>query len=274
MPQREARDAPGGAAMSAVTRAARLVGAAAMFAYFGAGGAALSWVILPLATRGIPTEAARRRRARAIVSRGFAQFFGLTSALRMMRYDPRTVRAPAVDGPCVVVANHPTLVDTPAAGAVFPDACFLVRSDFYNSLLFGPLLRACGHIDAGERGTMAGAAVVQSALDRIAEGSSVVIFPEGTRSPPGAIRRFRRGAFEIACRADVPVVPVLITCDPPTFLMKGVAWYALPKRLATLTLEPLDPIHPRDFGNDARALARHVEELYRSRLCAPRGEDE
>lgn len=261
-----------GKAMSALAAARRAAGSAAMFAYFGAGGAALSWVILPLATRGLPTDQARRR-ARAIVSRGFVQFHAFMRALEQMSFDPRDVRAPDLPGPCVIVANHPTLVDTPAAGTVFPDACFLVRSDFFHSPLFGPLLRACGHIDAGERGTLAGAAVIQSALERIAEGSSVLIFPEGTRSPPGAIRRFRRGAFEIACRADVPVLPVLITCDPP-MLTKGTPWYALPARRATYTIAPLDPIHPRDFGNDARALARHVQELYRSRLGAPRDEDE
>lgn len=258
--------------MSALTRVARTLAAGVMFAYFGAGGAALSWVILPLATRGMPRAAARRR-ARRIVSRGFSQFHAMMRALRLMSYDPRAVRVPSVPSPCVFVANHPTLVDTPAAGALFPDACFFVRSDFYRSPLFGGLLRACGHIDAGERGTMAGAAVVQSALDRLAEGSSVLVFPEGTRSPPGGLRRFRRGAFEVACRGDVPVVPLLFTCDPP-MLTRGLPWYAQPDRLAVHTLRVLDPIHPRDFGNDPRALARHVQELYRSRLGAARDEDE
>jgi 1-acyl-sn-glycerol-3-phosphate acyltransferase len=248
----------------------KVASAAAMFAYFGAGGAALSWAVLPWLTRGMSPPRARRR-ARAVVARGFVQFHAMMRALRLMSLDPRAVTVPAVHGPCVIVANHPTLVDTPAAGAVFPDACFLVRQDFYRSALFGPLLRACGHIDAGERGTMAGAAVVQSALDRLAEGASVLVFPEGTRSPPGGVRRFRRGAFEIACRADVPVVAMRFACDPP-MLTNALPWHALPDRMARYTLEPLAVLHPRDFGGDAQTLARHVQELYRSSFAATAAE--
>ena len=61
---------------------------------------------------------------------------------------------------------------------------------------------------------LAVAAFVTQALDRLAQSMPMLVFPEGTRSPAGGLRRFRRGPFEIACRANVPVVPVLIRCEP------------------------------------------------------------
>lgn len=47
-----------------------------------------------------------------------------------------------------------------------------------------------------------------TAAQRIREGTSVVVFPEGTRSPDGSVRRFKRGSFRLALEAGVPVVPV------------------------------------------------------------------
>ncbi len=49
---------------------------------------------------------------------------------------------------------------------------------------------------------------LDAAARRIRGGTSVVVFPEGTRSPDGSVRRFKRGSFGLAIAAGVPVVPV------------------------------------------------------------------
>jgi 1-acyl-sn-glycerol-3-phosphate acyltransferase len=96
----------------------------------------------------------------------------------------------------------------------------------------------------------------------------VLIFPEGTRSPMGGLGSFKRGAFEIACRARVPVLPVLIRCEPSA-LSKGRPWYDIPPTMAYLTLTPLPLVRPEEFGNDATAMARAFEAMYRYRLNLP-----
>ncbi|MFO0644641.1 MAG: lysophospholipid acyltransferase family protein [Polyangiales bacterium] len=245
----------------------RLVLIGAMFVYFGVGSLVLSYALLPLARRGVTDERERVRRAQSLISRGFKQFHALMHHLRLMRYDPREVSLSLPEGPCVVVANHPTLVDVTALGAALGGACTVVRSDLFENPFVGRILRACWHIDAGEGAAMSGAAVIQGAIERIEAGFRVLIFPEGTRSPPGGVRRFRRGAFEVACRAGVPVALVLVTCTPPT-LMKGVPWYALPKRLVRLAVEPIATLRPEDFDGDARRLAKAAQEMYRARLDA------
>jgi 1-acyl-sn-glycerol-3-phosphate acyltransferase len=245
----------------------RLVLIGAMFVYFGVGSLVLSYALLPLVRRGVTDERERVRRAQGLIARGYAQFHAIMKALRLMRYDPREVSLDLPDGPCVVVANHPTLVDVTALGAALGGACTVVRGDLFANPFVGRILRACWHIDAGEGGAMSGAAVIQGALDRLEAGFRVLIFPEGTRSPPGGVRRFRRGAFEVACRADVPVVLVFITCTPPT-LMKGVPWYALPKRLVRHAVEPMAVLRPADHGRDARRLTKAVQAMYRARIEA------
>lgn len=242
----------------------RVITGAGFFAYFALGGAAMSWVVLPWVTRGA-RDAGTMRRARSLCARGFEWFHAGLRAFDFVDFDPGATELSGVPSPCVIVANHPTLIDTPAIGATIPDLCFVVKRDLYGSPLFGPLMRACGHIDAGEGGTLAAASVVREALERLAEGCSVLMFPEGTRSPLGGLRRLRRGAFEIACRASVPVVPLWIECDPPV-VTSSRPWYALPPRAAHYTVTALPPLDPRDFDGDARRLARHVEELYRSRI--------
>jgi 1-acyl-sn-glycerol-3-phosphate acyltransferase len=253
--------------LRSVAHFARLVGAGFMFAFFGAGSLALSYVLLPLRLAGVADPAERARRAHRTVARGFTLFHDLMRGLGLLRYDPREVDLGLPEGPCVVVANHPTLVDVTATCAAMGSACTVVKSELFRNPFVGRLLRASWHIDAGDGASMAGAAVIQGALDRLAAGLRVLIFPEGTRSPAGGLRRFRRGAFEIACRADVPVALVFITCTPPA-LSKGLPWYAQPKRPIRLEVSPLGVLRPADFDRDARRLARHAQELYRARVDA------
>ncbi len=246
---------------------ARLLLTGLMFVYFGVGSVLLSWVILPLRRMGAADDAERVRRTHAVVAAGYDQFHALMRWFRLLHFEPRKVNIPLPDGPCVIVANHPTLVDVTALSTVCRSHCTVVKSSLFRTFVVGPLLRYSWHIDAGEGDSMSGAAVIQGALERLAAGFNVMIFPEGTRSPPGSLRRFRRGAFEIACRAGVPVVPVFITCDPPT-LMKGVPWYALPKRLARMEMEPMEVLRPEDFDKDAKRLAHHLQTIYRARIEA------
>ena len=235
-----------------------------MFLYFGLGGALFSWVILPIARLTESTPEGKRRVSHRLVVFGYRQFHRYMRSLRLLDFDPSTVPTTLPAGPCVIVANHPTLVDITAVLSVYRGACTVVRGTIVSLPFLGPSLRYLGYIDAGGGASMSGAAVIQGALDRLREGLHVVIFPEGTRSEPGLLHRFRRGAFEIALRAGVPVVPLFITCDPPT-LMKGVRWYAPPKRLARLRIEPLEPILPAPFEGDSLRFARHVESVLQTR---------
>jgi 1-acyl-sn-glycerol-3-phosphate acyltransferase len=156
----------------------------------------------------------------------------------LLHYDPSLTRIQLPPDGAVVVANHPTLVDVTAVVSACPDLVFVVKRAMFRSPLIGPVLRRCDHIES-DSGPFAGAAVVEEATARLRRGESVLLFPEGTRSPENGIGPFRPGAFVIAERAGVPIVPLFVGCHPPG-LMRGQPWYDIPDRTIRLTVSRLE----------------------------------
>ena len=113
-------------------------------------------------------------------------------------------------------------------------------------------------------------AVVLRAVERLHEGHSVLIFPEGTRSPEHGLGRFRPGAFAICHRAKVPAVFVLISCDPPTST-KELHWYIVPKKTVRYEIQQLQTLSPELLSGDAHETARAVQQSFQENLDAQRG---
>jgi 1-acyl-sn-glycerol-3-phosphate acyltransferase len=229
--------------MGMLKQAAHLMATASAFLFFFLGGAVLSFLVIPVVSLSVRSKSRRSRLCRRIVARSWVVFHDYMRLLRLIDYDPRAARLAFPAGAFVLVANHPTLVDVTALVAACPDLAFIAKSKMFRSPVFGRLLRTCGHINGGEGGPFSGAAAVDQVLECLAAGIPVLIFPEGTRSPRGGLGAFRHGACQIARKAGVPIVPVFVTCDPPT-LMRGQAWYAIPKRLVVLALTQLPILEP------------------------------
>ncbi len=241
---------------------------ASAFFFFWAGAFVLTWTFCPLARWWVRDELRRWRGVQRVVKRAFGLFHEYMRVLDLleMRAIGPLVERPA--GSIVMVANHPTLVDVTAILATYDDVCCVVKSSLMRSFFVGGLLRTCGHIDGGDGEAMSGAEVMREARRRLDAGMAVLIFPEGTRSPPGGMHSFRRGAFELAVRARVPLWPLVVTCNPPA-LSKGLPFWRQPDRVARLRIQPADPI-TLTYGG--RAECRSVEALFRDRLgIAPAG---
>ncbi|MEZ4267840.1 MAG: lysophospholipid acyltransferase family protein [Myxococcota bacterium] len=212
----------------------------------------------------LPTRDANRRarRVQGIVRRAFGMMHDLLRFMGLLEFDHRSLIGRFPDGPFVVVANHPTLPDSSALFASVPDLCAVVRADLYKKGWLRPLVVGARHLEGGSGNLLEGARLVEQGVERLNEGFRLMMFPEGSRSPPGEIRPFRRSAFEIACRARVPLVPVVIRCRP-VWISKEVPLLRPPAQRPVLTLEVLDPMDPADFGYDSRALMRDVESRLR-----------
>jgi 1-acyl-sn-glycerol-3-phosphate acyltransferase len=251
--------------LALLDRVRRTLFTGAAFVFFFAGGVLLSYVILPLVLLIPGTRAERARRCRLLVGRAWVLFHDYMRIVAILRYDPRATRFTLPAGPFVMVANHPTLVDVTALVAAMPDVAIVAKSAMFRSPLVGRLLAACDHIDSGE-GPFAGAAVLEAAQQRLAQGTPVLIFPEGTRSPRHRIGTLHPGAFDVAARAGVPVVVALVRCEPPT-LMRGDPWYAIPERTAELTVEQLPTFRVRP--GEAQQAARRLQTQYDKLVGAP-----
>ena len=71
-------------------------------------------------------------------------------------------------------------------------------------------MAAAGYISIDREGTRKTVEAMNDAARKIREGMSVVIFPEGSRSPDGSIQPFKKGGFTLAIKSKVPIVPIAI----------------------------------------------------------------
>jgi 1-acyl-sn-glycerol-3-phosphate acyltransferase len=164
----------------------------------------------------------------------------------------------------VIVANHPTLIDFVVLAGLIPRADCLVKSSLRDHWAMRWPVRLAGYIpnDRGEE-------TLELCRLSLAAGNSIVIFPEGTRTPPGAPARFRRGAAQVALRCGKAVTPVAIAC-PASNLHKGGPWYLAPTMKPRMRLEVLEPQETAALlelhGGQATPAARALTTLLEQRI--------
>lgn len=246
----------------------RVIGTGAGFLTFAVGSSVYSWGILPVATlrsRG-KSPAERVRIHQSLMLGGYRFFMNALKAYGVCHYTrPDPPERP--EGAYVLVSNHPTLIDVMVMLGVVPNISCVVRANLFDVPFLGPLLTKCGHISGPRPGEDEGETpILDRIVARLEEGHPVLVFPEGSRSPAWGLRRFKRGAVEAALRARVPILPVFVSCDPPT-LMKSQPWYDVPDRPFRLTVDFLPVIHP---GSDdtSRGLTQDLAAVYRERVSA------
>ncbi|MCA8911533.1 MAG: 1-acyl-sn-glycerol-3-phosphate acyltransferase [Planctomycetes bacterium] len=123
------------------------------------------------------------------------------------------VRRGAFPKPCVIVCNHQSTLDILMALMLPVNARWMIKGWPFKYPLMGELNKLARHIKVEEANEEADAdrpRGYDTALNWLKDGVSILVFPEGSRSPDGRIRRFKNGAFVLAVDAQVPVVPVIM----------------------------------------------------------------
>ncbi|MEO8337604.1 MAG: lysophospholipid acyltransferase family protein [bacterium] len=142
--------------------------------------------------------------------------------------------------PCVYASNHQSQIDYPIVGHIFPDDALIMASAIGDWPFMGMLFRSSGSLTLEKNVPMRAAADLERAERAIREdGLSVWMFAEGTRGKvPGTMGPFKRGAFRLAARTGVPVIPVVISPLKPETDLRG-------RRLTPhdVTLQVLDPVY-------------------------------
>ncbi|ROH89142.1 1-acyl-sn-glycerol-3-phosphate acyltransferase [Stagnimonas aquatica] len=219
---------------------------------------AFALTILPLCLLIIagPTLRSRRAIGRA-GTQGIMRLIGCPIRVRGLEHLP--------EGPCVCVANHASYLDGMVLTAALPDRfSFLVQHGAASWPLVGATIRRMG-VSFVNRGSPREAAVAtRDLLRRLHEGESFAIFAEGTFKAEPGLLAFQPGAFAIASRAAVPVLPVVIR-GTRRVLPEGAR---LPRR-SQIEIEILPPLHPEDSSRDA---AHRLRDAVRARILARCGE--
>jgi 1-acyl-sn-glycerol-3-phosphate acyltransferase len=115
------------------------------------------------------------------------------------------------DGPFILMSNHQSSFDILALLAKVPRRIYwIAKQELFDIPVFGSSMRRGGYIPLDRSDGRKALKSMENAAAVIRQGSSVVMFPEGTRTRDGHLLPFKRGGFMLAVRAGVPVVPATI----------------------------------------------------------------
>lgn len=167
------------------------------------------------------------------------------------------------DGPVIFAAKHQSAWDTLALGEIHPLCAFVLKRELTWVPIWGWFLIRLKMIPIDRsKGLSSMKKITRAASSLVAEGRSILIFPQGTRTPSGARRPYLPGVAAIYKGSNVPVVPVALN--------SGLFWprRRMGKRPGTIVLEYLKPIEP---GLDRATFMARLEdslELATARLEA------
>jgi 1-acyl-sn-glycerol-3-phosphate acyltransferase len=249
-----------------IARVSRALRTGLAFAVFGAGALAVAGVGFPVLRLLSASRDTAERRAQYLVHASFRAFAEFMTALGLIRVTRSGVDRLRRQPPAVVVANHPTLIDVVLLIAAMPQADCVVKQAVWRNCFLRGVARGAGYLPNSD-----GPELIEACARRVRQGRWLLLFPEGTRSPRGHLGAFHRGAAHIALRADCEVLPVVITCDPPT-LGKGEPWYRVPDRTARISIAVEAPRRPAaaagrvSDGRLARDWTSELRALYETRL--------
>ena len=222
---------------------------------FAAGGLEVS--LLSLLTGWLPATQPVERFFQRFIHWHFVFFHAWCDFMQLVHVRYRGFeRIPA--GGLVLAANHLALIDITCLLARMPEALCIFKPAIRRNPVLGAAARRAGYL-----GSDGGHELVRAAAAKVAAGHLLIVFPEGTRTPPGqALLPFKPGCVLIAQRARVPIQLVRITTDSDV-LTKGVAWWRLPRFPAHVEVAA-GPLMATDAKAGPAELTAEIEAWFRS----------
>ena len=125
--------------------------------------------------------------------------------------------------PCVYLCNHVSNIDPPIVFLCVPRVAIMGKEVVFRVPLFGYALKMAEFISVDRKAADSRRKALEAGIDRLRRGLSLLIYPEGTRSPDGKLLPFRPGPFTMAIEAQAPVVPITIL-GARQIMPKGASW--------------------------------------------------
>lgn len=163
-------------------------------------------------------------------------------------------------GPALIASQHQSAFDTLVWLTLVPRPAYVLKRELARIPLFGPMLRPSGQIAIDRTGgAPAIRKMLRDAAKAEAENRQIIIFPEGTRRPPGKVGRLQPGVAALAAHTGLAVIPVATDsgrCWPRRSFRKQ------PGTIRIAILPPLSPNLPRN------ALLERLTELFTAGAAA------
>lgn len=189
---------------------------------------------------GLPVLIMPRRTMTALTKAWSRYFLFLCHVFAGIRFEVRG-REHLPRGAYLVASKHQSIWETFALLHLFPDPCFVLKQELSFIPIFGWYVKKMRNVPIDRKGgSRTLTKLVQTAYDEIRRdgGRQIVLFPEGTRRPPGAEPQYRFGVAALYSGLEVPCVPI--------GLNSGVYWprRSLRLRRGTILVEILPSIAP------------------------------
>jgi len=171
----------------------------------------------------------------------YCQSKGIMLAVRMCSNGWRVERSPRPKGPCIVAANHASALDLYSVCELgFNNVVYITKGWVFKIPFFRFVMNGAGYIDAEKTPPEQ---MLELCGQAVKNGCDIVLFPQGSRKNPQA--RFKSGAFYLAEKLNLPVVPMAI-CGTGKMLPSGSKIL----RPANIVLKSFPAVFPSDFGGD------------------------
>jgi 1-acyl-sn-glycerol-3-phosphate acyltransferase len=231
--------------MAWLDRAWRLIATAISFAMFGLGGLVLAITVFPLYNLAIRDPLKRERLAQQTVHAAWRFYVKMMAVLGVLTFETHGADILKNERGALVIANHPSLLDIVFIMSLMDRTQCVVKAGVWRNPFMAGVVKATNYIpnlNDPEK-------LLEDCAAALRAGNNLVIFPEGSRTPPGQKRRYQRGFAYVALRSGAPIRLVTLHCDPPT-LLKGEKWYKIPARRPHWTIR----VHERIDVTDALKL--------------------
>ena len=218
----------------------RIVATGFCFFVFGLGGVLVSLLVVPPMMLFVRDPVKRVRLSRFVVHHCFRFFIGLMNFVKVLTYELHGIDRLQRPG-LLILANHPSLIDVIFIISLIPQSGCVVKSALMRNPFTRAPVKAAGYI-----ANDAGLALVEDCREALQRHETLVIFPEGTRTPLSGEVTLQRGAANVAIRCRKPVTPVIITVTPRG-LAKGQKWYKVPPRRMHFVIRVHDDLQVDPF---------------------------
>lgn len=173
--------------------------------------------------------------------------------------------------PYVVVSNHQSLADIPIISNLPWEMKWMAKTELFRVPVVGWMMRLAGDILVDRNDRRSGARAMRKTKEYLQNRCSVIIFPEGTRSPDGRVGAFNDGAFHLAISERVPILPIAVegsrNCLPKKSWRFGPPQEILLKVLPPVETEGLNPDQHRELRDAVRRMI--VEQIAEWRGASP-----
>lgn len=165
----------------------------------------------------------------------------------------------------IVVSNHQSFFDIFSLLGHLPlQFRWIAKAELFRIPLLGWAMARTGYIPIERDSPKKAYRSMLQAAEKVREGVSILIFPEGTRSPDGLLQPFKKGVFLIALKSQAPILPVAIRGTRN--IMRKNDWRAYPGHVE---IRIFPPIETAGFSTDKEAeLSEQVRNTLQQHLTA------